>query len=381
MDDEKRLERLLERYQDGKISRRTFLGLLAAAGASVGLIGGPFNRAALAADVKQIHYDGWGGIVSAAFEKYAFKPFEKKTGITVISGTFGNADQYLARVKASQPGEYNVAHLSGVFDYVRYYDLGLGSVLNESNIPNLQYVIKSLETPLRKISKGKLSAVPYDYGTTGLAYNRKYISDEEMHQKGAKILIDPKYKGKIGGWGEWKTRIWYAALQTGQNPNNIKDMNAVWDAIRKNRDLVLKYWSSGAELMSLLANEEIYVTEAWSGRIAALQQQGKDIGYYDPPGGLGWQECLFVMKGSPMQACEELLNYTLRPEVAIAIAEGQNYPPSLDPTKVKLSKKVESLPAFDPTGTLDKLNFFDPTYWNRHQSDWSAKFSRIEKGF
>ncbi|MEJ2631836.1 MAG: extracellular solute-binding protein [Acidihalobacter sp.] len=381
MDDEKRLERLLVRYQDGKISRRTFLGLLAAAGASVGLIGGPFNRAALAAGAKQIHYDGWGGIVSAAFEKYAFKPFEKKTGITVISGTFGNADQYLARVKASQPGEYNIAHLSGVFDYVRYYDLGLGSVLNESNIPNLQYVIKSLETPLRKISKGKLSAVPYDYGTTGLAYNRKYISDEEIRQKGAKILIDPKYKGKIGGWGEWKTRIWYAALQTSQNPNDIKDMNAVWDAIRKNRDLVLKYWSSGAELMSLLANEEIYVTEAWSGRIAALQQQGKDIGYYDPPGGLGWQECLFVMKGSPMQACEELLNYTLRPEVAIAIAEGQNYPPSLDPTKVKLSKKVESLPAFDPTGTLDKLNFFDPTYWNRHQSDWSAKFSRIEKGF
>ena len=380
MDEEKRLERLLERYQDGKISRRTFLGLLAAAGASVGLIGGPFNRSALAA-AKQIHYDGWGGIVSAAFQKYAFTPFEKKTGITVISGTFGNADQYLARVKASQPGEYNIAHLSGVFDYVRYYDLGLGSVLNESNIPNLQYVIKSLETPLRKISKGKLSAVPYDYGTTGLAYNRKYISDEEMHQKGAKILIDPKYKGKIGGWGEWKTRIWYAAMQTGQDPNNIKDMNAVWDAIRKNRDLVLKYWSSGAELMSLLANEEIYVTEAWSGRIAALQQQGKDIGYYDPPGGLGWQECLFVMKGSPMAACEELLNYTLRPEVAIAIAEGQNYPPSLDPTKVKLSKKVESLPAFDPTGKLDKLNFFNPSYWNTHQNDWSAKFSRIEKGF
>ena len=91
-------------------------------------------------------------------------------------------------------------------------------------------------------------------------------------------------------------------------------MDAVWDAIRSHRDLALKYWGSGAELMSLLAEEEIYVTEGWSGRIAALQEQGHDIGYYDPPNGFGWQECLFVIKGSPVEACEELLNFMLAPE-------------------------------------------------------------------
>ena len=78
--------------------------------------------------------------------------------------------------------------------------------------------------------------------------------------------------------------------------------------------------------MSLLAEKEIYVTEGWSGRIKALQDQGHDMGYYDPPGGLGWQECLFVLKGSPMAACEELLNFMLEPEVAIAVAEGARPP-------------------------------------------------------
>jgi spermidine/putrescine-binding protein len=34
--------------------------------------------------------------------------------------------------------------------------------------------------------------------------------------------------------------------------------------------------------MSLLAEEEIYVTEGWSGRIYALQEQGHDIGYIRP---------------------------------------------------------------------------------------------------
>ena len=83
---------------------------------------------------------------------------------------------------------------------------------------------------------------------------------------------------------------------------HAEDMDAVWDAIRAHRDLALKYWTSGAELMSLLAEEEIHVTEGWSGRIYALQEQGHDIGYYDPPNGYGWQECLFVLKGSPMEA-------------------------------------------------------------------------------
>jgi len=384
MSDSRRYERLLERYRNGDIDRRTFLKLLGIAGLASGLAGGPMgwlSRQAMAAKPEQVRFDGWGGVVSEAFREYAFKPYEKKTGIEVVDGTFGGADEYLARVRSSQPGEFNIAHLSGVFDYARYHNLDLSTRLDESNIPNLELVIKRLQEPFRKITDGRLSAVPYDYGTTGIAYNRKYISDEEAQEKGAGLLIDEAYKNRIGGWSEWKTRIWYGALQTGQDPNGIEDMDAVWDAIRQHRDLALKYWTSGAELMSLLAEEEIYATEGWSGRIRALQDQGHDIGYLDPPGGLGWQECLFVIKGSPMAACEELLDFMLEPEVAIAVAEGQNYPPALDPTKVDLGDEVPTLPAFDPSGTLSELNFFDPAYWNTHEQAWSKEFSRVQRGY
>ena len=270
MDDTKRYERLRERLQNGDISRRKFFGLLGAAGAAYGLQT-PFAKQAFAADVTQVRFDGWGGVVSEAFRKYAFDPYTAKTGIKVIDGTFPGGDEYLAQVRASQPGEYNIAHLSGVFDYARYASFDLTSELNLANIPNMANVMPALMNAFKSITPDSLSAAPYDYGTTGLAYNRKYISDDEIKEKGAKILIDEKYKGKIGGWADWRTRLWYAALQTSQDPNDIKDMDAAWDAVRKNRDLLLKYWSSGAELMSLLAEEEIYVTEGWSGRIYALQ--------------------------------------------------------------------------------------------------------------
>lgn len=380
MDDTKRYERLREMYGNGDIGRRKFLGLLGAAGAAYG-VQMPFGNMAFAQDVSQVRFDGWGGVVSEAFREKAFDPFTAKTGIEVVDGTFGSGDEYLARVKTAQEGEYNIAHLSGVFDYARYHNLGYSTALNTDNIPNLDLVIPKLVDVFRAVSGDALSCVPYDYGTTGLAYNRKYISDEEMKEQGARIMLNEKYKGKIGGWSDWRTRIWYGALQTDQDPNNIQDMDAVWDAIRTHRDLALKYWGSGAELMSLLAEEEIYVTEGWSGRIFALQEQGHDIGYYDPPNGFGWQECLFVIKGSPLGAVEELLNFMLAPETSIAVAEAQNYPPALDPSKVDLGSKIPTLPAFDPTGKLDGLTFANPDYWNGNEAEWSKMFGRVQKGY
>ncbi len=86
-----RLERLSDRYRNGDISRRTFLTLTAAAAASTGL-SMPWMGRALAA-VSEVRFDGWGGVVQDAFDKYAFQPYTKKTGIKVVQGTFGDEDE------------------------------------------------------------------------------------------------------------------------------------------------------------------------------------------------------------------------------------------------------------------------------------------------
>ncbi|MCF8038071.1 MAG: extracellular solute-binding protein [Desulfohalobiaceae bacterium] len=367
-------------YKNGALSRRDFIKYLSIAGASVGLLGGPFGMSALAG--KSIRFDSWGGTTSEAFRKYAFTPFEKETGVEVVEGQFGDMDTYLTQIKASYPpgGEFNLAHLSAVFDYARYVGLGYDSVIDESKIPNLQNVMTAMLKPLRKITDGKLSAVPYDLGQTGLAYNTNQISKAEAEKLGAGILFEDSLADKIGTWGEWRTNIWYAALYTGQNPNNITDLDAVWKALRKQQKLVKKYWSSGAELMSLLANEEIYATTAWSGRVANLQAQGHPIGYLAPKNTYSWMEYIFVLKGTDMDTACQLLNYMLEPECAIAVAEAQKYPPSLDPTKVDMPKSVQKLPAFDPSGELDGYLFADPAYWNSKQIEWAEKWDRIMAG-
>jgi spermidine/putrescine transport system substrate-binding protein len=374
------VQRAAELQRDGGISRRDFVKFLGLAGAAAGLVGGPFSRRLFAAET--IRFDGWGGVVSEAFRKHAFEPFTKETGIKVIDGEFGDMDSYLTRVKASSPGsEFNLAHLSAVFDYARYVNLGFASVLDESKIPNLDLVMKAMIKPLREITNGTLSAVPYDLGQTGIAYNTNQVSKEKAEKLGPALLWDKDLKGKLGSWGgDFRTNMWYAALYTDQSPNDIKDLDAVWDALREQREMVKKYWGSGAELMSLLANEEIYATVAWSGRVAALQQQGHPIGYLSPKGTYSWMEYIFVLKGTDLEVAQKLLNFMLEPDCAIAVAEGQNYPPSLDPTKVKMTEKITKLPAFDPTGKLEGYLFAVPEYWNSHQVEWAEKWDRIKAG-
>lgn len=384
IDSTKRYETLRERMGNGDIDRRSFFGLLGAAGLYSGLAGGIMTTMAGQARAAgtDLNFEGWGGVVSEALRKHAFNPYEAATGNTVIDATFGGESEVLTKIKAAGNTDgHNLLHSSGVNWYKRWVDAGYGSELNEANIPNIQNVMSAIIDPFRKITPDSLSAVPYDYGTTGIAYNTKYVSPEKATELGANLLLDKELKGKIGGWGgDWANRAWYGALQSNQDPNNIQDWDAVWDKAREHRDLVLKYWSSGAELMDLLAKEEIYVTEAWSGRVAALQAQGHPIAYMDPPNGLAWMESMFVLKGSPMAEAEELLNFMLDPATSIAVAEGQKYPTSLDPNKVKMTAMIEALPAYDASGTLDALVFRDPVVWNAVEKAQTKQWNRVSKG-
>ena len=375
----KQLEDVRSEYQKGNLSRRDFVKYLGVTGVAAGLMGGPFGLVRKALASGSIRFDGWGGTTSQAFRRYAFDPFTQATGIRVIDGEFGDMDSYLTRVIASFPpgGEFNLAHLSGVFDYARYVGLEFDTTLDESKIKNLSLVMEAMIRPYKKITPDSLSAVPYNLGQTGIAYNTKYISKEKAEELGASLLWDDSIKGNLGSWGDWRTNIWYAALHTGQSPNDIQDLDAMWNALREQVPLVKKYWASGAELMSLLANEEIYATVAWSGRVAHLQDQGYPIAFLAPDGCYSWQECIFVMKGTDLDVAHELLNFMLEPEASIAVAEGQMYPPSLDPTKVEMTDLIKNLPAFDPTGKLAGYLFADPAYWNTRQVEWAEAWDRI----
>ena len=61
-----------------------------------------------------------------------------------------------------------------------------------------------------------------------------------------------------------------AALYLGQDPQGATDMAAIWDACRKQRELVVKYWGSGQEFIGPDVEAEITIlSDGWSVRVAA----------------------------------------------------------------------------------------------------------------
>jgi len=255
-----RYERLTERMGNGDIDRRSFMSLLGSAGIAAGLSGGIMITLATLARAAgtTLNFEVWGRVVSEALRKNAFDPYEAATGNTVIDATFGGENEVLTKIKAAGNTDgHNILHSSGVSWYQRWVENGYGVALNEVNIPNLANVMTSIIFPFRTATPDSLSAVLYDFGTTGIAHNTKYVTEEEAKALGANLLLKPELKGKIGGWGgDWANLAWYGALQSDQDPNDIQDWDAVWDKAREHRDLELKYWSSGAELMDLLAKEK-----------------------------------------------------------------------------------------------------------------------------
>ncbi|HXJ79833.1 MAG TPA: extracellular solute-binding protein [Candidatus Methylomirabilis sp.] len=379
MDDASRFHRLIDRYVSGRVDRRDFLAALGAAGVACGVVGGPMGfLARIAHAAGRIRYDGFGGTVDKAVTDFAIEPFVKRTGTQVDRGSYGGMDEFLTKVKASSPGEYNVFLCNDQFNYKRFSDLGYATELDESKIPNLKNCAPATVNLYRKLSpNARLSGVPYVYGVSVWAYNTKRVDGGSVEKAGVNALIDPKFKGKIGGDMNWANRIWYAALQAGQNPNDIHDMNAVWDRVRQSREVVLKYYTSGAEQMSLLANEEVWIADVWSGRVAVLQRQGHPLKTVVPPGARTYVGTMYVLKGSPMDAAQALLNAMLEPEAAIAVSKAMAYPTVLDPGKFKLPEEITSLAGFDPTGTFNSVTFEDPVYWTAHALDWQRQFQRI----
>jgi spermidine/putrescine transport system substrate-binding protein len=185
--------------------------------------------------VKQIKFDSWGRRRLRRVAEDRVAAFEKATSIKVVEGTFGLEEEILAKAKAGRPGDYNIVNSAGIAWYKRWIDAGHGVVLNEANIPNIKNVMTSLLAPFRKVTPNGLSAVPFSYGNTGIAYNKKIVTPERAAAEREKLLLDPQFKGKLSGHNDFQTRMWVAALQTGQDPNNIKDLELVWSKIRENR--------------------------------------------------------------------------------------------------------------------------------------------------
>jgi spermidine/putrescine transport system substrate-binding protein len=369
---------LLEQFGNGDLARREFLGQIGRMALGAGLVGSamaPFVR--LAAAAQAIRYDAYGGISQAAFNKLVLQPFAAKTGTTVNQGSYGVPQELIAKIQADGLNVYNFCNVSDQSTVLRFVRLGYGSELDESKIPRLKDVIPRALEMYRRLGGGKLTAIPFGLSGGWIGYNHQKVDRAEVESKGFNILLDPKFKGAITGQDNWAQRIWYAAVQSGQDPNAIKDMSVVWAKIRESKGLVVKYWRSSAEQMMLFSSGSAVVGDSWFVPSFNLMKQGAPIATHPKTGSYVDFGSLMVLKSAPLDALYEIADILLRPEVMIALALEVGNVPLLDPNKHPMPDGVKRLPGFDPTGTLDGYKAFDPFYWTENSDAWQREYIRV----
>lgn len=370
--------RLLELFGNGDIDRRMFLGQIGRVALGAGFVGSgmvPFARLASAAST--IRYDGYGGVSQAAFTKHVLQPFAAATGTVVNQGSYGVPQELIAKIQADGLGAYNFCNISDQATVLRLVRLGYGTELDEAKIPRLKDLIPRTVEAYRKLGGGKLPAVPFGLSGGRISYNTEKIDRAEVESKGFNILTDPKLKGAIVSQDSWPQRIWYAALQTGQDPNAIKDMAAIWDKIRESKRVVLKFWRTSAEQMMLFSSGSATVGDTWFVPSHNLIKRGAPLATYPATATYVDFGSVMVFKGAPLEALYEIADIMLRPEVLIAVALEVGNMPLLDPTKHPFPEAVKQLPGFDPTGTLNDFRSFDPIYWTDNSDAWQKEYLRV----
>ena len=373
------LDRLIARRRDGDIDRRSFVRLLGATAASYGIVSTGLDLGPPRAHAGgRLRIDGHGTAAQQQWQVDLLPTLTSEYGIAIEQGSFTGLGAFLSQVEIAPEGTYNVFPPPEPLVVLQFYQRGLLEEIDETQIPRFANVMERPKTIYRALTPdGSLPAAPYQITGNAIAYNTDRISREEMDAKGGNILLDPAYRGQISGEDDWQMRMWYAALQSGQDPNNITDLDAVWDKIRESRGVVLKYWGSSAEGAALLTSGEVVVNDYRFAGINALRRQGLPFDGWPRSGtqvGIGG---FGALKGTPMEAFYQFMDVALRPEIQFELTRATAAMSLLNPTVIDFPEDIQAMPGFDPTGTMDGFPMADGQYWVDNQPAWQPQVQRI----
>ncbi len=218
----------------------------------------------------------------------------------------------------------------------RFYEAGLAQPINLSKIPNYKNVSEALKNqPWSKwdgnsMGAGDTYVIPYVFGTSGLVINtEKY--NESLDGIGWEVLFKPELKKRVSSKNAPESLM--LTLDVLGIPreelltNTTETLEKARAKVLELKDNVLKFWDSGAEIMDLMKNEEVWVSHIWDGGGRKLSTVDKKFKYVLPKtGGLGWTDTFMIPSSAKNPAGAHIfINFMLKPEIASMLTTESGY--------------------------------------------------------
>jgi spermidine/putrescine transport system substrate-binding protein len=363
--------------QGNRPNRRQVLGATAAAGVtSIAGCLNVFGGGSEYADTIVIQMEG--GTMLEALEAEAFGPFEEEFEVSVETSLRSSQQSGYADIQAGQ-AEVDMSSVPPFTLYNGTQD-DVWEPIDADEVPNYQSnVLEPLKNPIFDPGE-QIHGIPHAYGTVGMAYNNEEVDDPTSWS----AMWNEDYGGHVAPEGFGFIRVFTTALEMGMDPNNIgadgsyeENIEAIWERVAEQQDLVVTNWTSGDEQARLFASEDAWIGEAWGNVIYGSVQDGNDhLSYVIPDeGAYGYTQNHALVKGiseERRRTALEFINFLLRDDILRPVTEQLGLPPSTDVT----SEQIRNLYDYDPSGG-EGLKFPDVAYINEHNDEWSQRWQEV----
>lgn len=300
------------------------------------------------------------------FDPSLIPAFEQATGIDVVFDAIDTNATLEAKLMAGHTG-YDVVMPAGSF-LSRQLPAGIYLPLDKSLLPNLANVDPDLLDRIATYDAGNRHAVPYLWGTHGLAVDvakvRARLPDAALDSWG--LVFDPAQASKLADCGiamtdspHYMTVAAYQWLGLDPASEAPADLARIEAALQGARPYVRKI-DSGTMITDLVQGEVcVYVIA--SGDVVQARDRAREVGvpfnfeYFMPREGTTlWFDLVAIPADAPSPvAAHAFLNFLLDPRSAAANTNLLGYPNAIPASRSLVRAELLEDPAvYPPTGEL-----------------------------
>lgn len=287
-----------------------------------------FVLAALGARAEDVVYVyNWSDYIDEAL----LPRFEKESGLKLVYDTFDQTDVIEERLLAGASG-YDVIATSGLF-LARQRRNNVFQALDRGRLPNARHLAPEVLALAQRFDPGGALAIPYLWGTIGLAINKAKIAERmpDAPVGSLGMLFDPEIVERFADCGvamvDSPTEAIPAALRhLGLDPDSRdpKILARAEAALQRVRPFIGRFESN---VIEELASGEICLALTYSGdalQAASRARQGKsgvEIEYRAPTEGAAvWFDMLAIPADAQnVVEAHRFLDFLLQPDVAARI--------------------------------------------------------------
>jgi spermidine/putrescine transport system substrate-binding protein len=279
-------------------------------------------------ELKSLNIYVWEGYLP----QKAVELFEKETGIKLNISLAADNGTMIALLEGGGKADLIMPTQNQVN---RLYEKGLAMPLDLNKIPNYKNVGDSFKNQTWSMWDGKVMGagdtyvIPYVFGTSGLIINKNKYKGEISSNIGWNILFDKDLKGRVSSKNSAESIMICLDLAGIPRSDLLKDTNGTLEKVRNKvielKKNVLKFYSTGAEIMDLLKNEEVWVSHMWDGGGRKLMANDPKFVYVLPEtGGMGWADTFMIPANADNpEGAFSFINFMLRQDIAALVtAEG-----------------------------------------------------------